>query len=235
LNFELAGSLMDDREYLLSYGNAGDFGRFQSAQRLPCRRGDRLVVQSHRGLEIGAVMCLATEGHGRLLKDKYVGRILRAATPEDEHSAQRMLRRGHQLFEDGRRLAANLDLPLEIIDAEVLLDGRQAILHYLRWMECDPRPLMDPLADAYQLLVTLHDLALPASVEDEDAGCGAGNCGSGTTGCGSCTSGNCSSCGSRRKQQALEPMHGLTAERAFAAAPVRTSADRETPQRMPLL
>jgi hypothetical protein len=85
---------------------------------------------------------------------------------------------------------------MEMLDAEVLLDGRQAVLHYLRWADCDPRPLLDALADKYRLLITLHDLQIPAEVETDEEwdGCGEGKCGSGSSGCGSCTGGSCSHC-----------------------------------------
>src|SRR5713226_5327066 len=106
---------MADREYLLSYGNAGDFGRFQSAEPLACRRGDRVVVRSHRGQEIGVVMRPANPGHGRLLADKFVGQILRPATEGDLQLAERMRKRSQLLFEDGRRLVGELNLPMEIL------------------------------------------------------------------------------------------------------------------------
>jgi hypothetical protein len=100
-------------------------------------------------------------------------------------------------------------LPFEVVDAEVLLDGRQAVVHYLRWDECDPRPLLDQLSQRHRLLVTLHNLALPpADREDEgrpeEARCGSGGCGA-AGGCGSCGSGGCSSCGAHRVSATAVP------------------------------
>ena len=194
-------------EYLLSYGNAGDFGRFRSERAIACRRGGRVVVRSHRGQELAVVMRHATKQHASLLADKFVGHILRLATEGDLHLAEQMRRRSQALFGDARRFAAELELPLEILDAEMLLDGRQAVLHYLRWAECDPRQLMDRLAQAYHVLVTLHDLALARPQaepeETEHAGCGRPDCGSGSGGCGSCSSGGCSTCGSHQEAPAI--------------------------------
>jgi hypothetical protein len=187
---------MGDQEFLLTYGNAGDFGRFRLAEPLTCRRGDRVVVRSPRGQELGVVMRPATPGLGRLLADQFVGQILRLATEGDLRLAERMQQRSQRLFEDGCRLVRELDLPMQLLDTEVLLDGRQAILHYLRWADCDPRPLMDPLSQRYRLLITLHDLALPSAGKDQEqaehAGCGVRGCGGG--GCGSCSTRNCTSC-----------------------------------------
>src|SRR5437899_2967064 len=214
---------MGDSEYLLSYGNAGDFGRFRCVPALVCERGERVVVRSPRGQELGVIMRPANTGHGRLLADQFVGQILRVATEGDLQLAERMKQRSQKLFEDSRRLVCELALPMEILDVEVFLDGRQAVLHYLRWEDCDPRPLMDALSQRYRLLITLHDLALPntgeteAEPEPELASCGAGGCGAG--GCGSCSAGNCASCVSHRAQGVPAPPRSLQAQPELATAP----------------
>jgi PSP1 C-terminal conserved region len=186
---------MHQLEYLLSYGAAGDFGRFRAPATLTCRRGESLVVRSPRGLELGVVLCAAEQGHVRLLEQAAVGEVLRPASAEDRRAADQMRERGHRLFADARQVAAEFALPLEILDAEVLLDGRQAVLYYLKAADADPRPLLDRLADRHHLLVSLCDLAVPPDPEEEDlASCGSGNCGSGGCGSGGCSSGKCATC-----------------------------------------
>jgi hypothetical protein len=190
-------------EYLLSYGKAGDFGRFRADEPLPCSRGSQVVVRSHRGQELAVVMRPANEQHASFLADKFVGQILRLASDGDRELAERMQRKSQALFEDTRRMAADLGLPLEILDAEILLDGRQAVLHHLRWADCDPRHLMDQVAERYHLLVSLHDLGLkPAGAdkdEQETGGCGLPGCHSGEGGCGSCSSdGGCGTCSNHK-------------------------------------
>src|SRR5438445_1936064 len=163
----------------------------------------------------------ANSGHSRLLADQFVGQILRLATEADLLLAERMKQRAQKLFEDGRRLLCELALPMEILDVEVFLDGRQAVVHYLRWADCDPRPLMDALSQRYRLLITLHDLALPNTGETEEepefASCGAGGCGAG--GCGSCSAGNCASCVSHRAQADSAPPRSLQAQPELITAP----------------
>jgi hypothetical protein len=190
---------MNAVEYLLRYGLAGDFGRFRPVRPLTCRRGDRAVVRSRRGLEIAEVLQEATPRHATFLPNTSVGQLLRLCGPEDEETAARMWERGQQLFERGGQLARELGLPLELIDVEVLLDGQHAVLHHLRWEECDVRPFVSTLAREYDVTVTLDDLTRPPDAparEEEQHGCGRAGCGS-RGGCGSCGSGGgCSSCGS---------------------------------------
>lgn len=197
--------VMTEREYLVSHGSAGDFGRFRAAGSLPLQRGDRVVVRSQLGLELGVVMCAATERHARMLEQRFVGDLLRRAGPEDEQAAEQMRERGQRLFEDGRRLLAELDLPLELLDVEVLLDGRHATLHHVRWGECDERPFLSTLSQRHEVQLALQDLVVPASDRsDEGGGCGKPDCGRGAGGsCDSCgTGGSCSTgCGSAAATQ----------------------------------
>jgi hypothetical protein len=181
---------MDDLEYLLSYGLLGDFGRFRAARSLNLRRGDRAVVRSHRGLEIGEVLGRASPRHAAFLPNTSVGPLLRPATTEDEATAACMKARGLGLVERGDALVRALELPLEVLDAEVLMDGARGILHHVRWADCDPRPLVSTLAREFELEIELADLSRPAPPEEH----GCGSCGS-ESGCGSCGSGGCGSCG----------------------------------------
>jgi cell fate regulator YaaT (PSP1 superfamily) len=180
------------REYLLTYGTAGDFGRFAAPPTLTCRRGELAVVRSMRGLELGTVLCEAGGGHAGLLHQP-AGELLRRATDEDRRTARQMRERGSALFADARNLAHALGLPLQILDIELLLDGRHVVVSYLQAADADPRELLDRLAERHGVLVSLRDLAVPPDPEEDDlASCGSGNCGSG--GCGSCGSGGCSTC-----------------------------------------
>ena len=68
-----------DCEYLVSHGSGGAVGRFAAASALTCSRGERVVVESPRGLEMGVVLCRSTPRHARLLHGAAVGRLLRHA------------------------------------------------------------------------------------------------------------------------------------------------------------
>jgi hypothetical protein len=158
------------------------------------------VVRSHRGVELGQVLCAATPGHARVLPNTTVGQLLRLATSDDERAADSAAARGHHLFADARRLAAELSLPLEVLDAEVLLDGEHGILHHLSWADFDERPLVSALVKEYGLHLRLHRLSTAAAEEEEHEGCGRPGCGRESGGCGSCSSGGCSGCGDAGKE-----------------------------------
>lgn len=206
-------------EYLLSYGKLGDFGRFYSVRPLTCRRGDRAVVLSHRGVELATVLCEVTPGHARHLPNTTVGQLLRLATPQDEATADQLRARGQCIFEDARSRIAELALPLEVIDVEVLLDGQTAYLHHIRWAECDVRPFVSALSTRHELQIGLEDLGRLGHPEPEGHGCGRPDCGrTEGGGCSTCGSGGCGTCGSATP----EAMRAYFAERREKMSAGRT-------------
>jgi hypothetical protein len=175
------------QEYLVNHGSAGEFGRFQTAAPLTCARGERVVIEGQRGLELGVVLCPAGPRHAHLLKDAPVGQLLRVATTEDESTAERMHGRSQAVYDEGCRLAGELGLPLALLDVEVSLDGRHGVIHYLGPPTADIDQFAASLARRQDLFVFMHNLAGP--VEEPQEGCGEPNCGR-------ASGGSCTECGS---------------------------------------
>lgn len=209
------------REYVLAYGVSGEFGRFRPVRPIDAGRGDRAVVRTHRGLEFGEILCVARPGHATFLPNTTVGKLLRLATADDVVAAERMRARAVELFDAARRAVAELVLPLEVLDAEVLLDGEQAVLHHLSWGAFDERDLVSSLASRFDLRVMLHSLKVEAPAE-EAPGCGKEGCGGGN--CSSCGSGGCGTCGSPDAGELREYFAGL-----------REQMEQQTAGRVPLV
>ncbi len=186
---------MEAEEYLLSFGNDGEFGRFRAVASLHLRRGERLVICGPRGIEIGEVLCRAAPGHAHFLPNTSVGQVLRRLTEDDRRTEREMRLRSQRLLERAQALIEELGLPLLLLDAEILLDGERAMLHHLRGGECDVRPLVSALSVEFGLHLAPIDLG--GSRQSELAeGCGRPDCGEGQGGdCTSCGSGGCGSCG----------------------------------------
>jgi cell fate regulator YaaT (PSP1 superfamily) len=187
---------MNACEYLVRFGRLGDFGRFRSEPALPCERGQRVVVRTYRGLEIGEVLRPATEGHAHFLPNTTVGILVRHATSEDEAREGEQVGRSQSILARAGDLVAALKLALVVLDIEMLLDGKRVVLHHLTLGPADPRELVSTLAREFDVTVELADLSAPPETptpEEEEHGCG--SCGS-SGGCGSCGSGGCGSCDS---------------------------------------
>ena len=193
------GSTADNEQrttnYFVSHGKNGGVGSFAALADLTLRRGDRVLVRSPRGQEVGAILRPAASHGPGALTLKHSGIILRRLTPADDAALAEARRVEDRLFEGGRKLARAWNLPLEILDAEVLFD-RRATLHFLG--EEDPRlgDFAEALAESLQLDVLLENLALPAEPLAA-GGCGKPDCGRAEGGgCSTCGTGGCSTCAS---------------------------------------
>jgi cell fate regulator YaaT (PSP1 superfamily) len=200
---------MEPRSYLLNYGKTAEFGRFTAELPAALSRGDCVVIQSPRGLELGTVLRVAPGTESAVGQIPTLGSILRPTTLEDRCKADDLHHRCQALFAEGRRLAESLELPLEIVDTEILLDGRNAYLHYLARSRFDARPLIEGLSDRLALLVRLHNLVEENHEED---GCSSCSNHAGGGGCGNCSSGGCSSCsrGHIRETVVTEPVEAAS-------------------------
>jgi hypothetical protein len=209
---------MNELEYLLSYGQLGDFGRFRAVRPLACRRGDKAVVRSHRGLELAEVLQPATSRHAHFLPNTTVGQLLRLAGADDEATAARMAARGRVLLARGVGLIGELRLALDLLDVEVLLDGEHAVLHCLKSGDDDVRPLVSTLSREFALHIVLQDLTQKSTTE-EDHGCGREGCGGGN--CGSCGSGGgCSTCGAAKPEEVTAYFAGLRTQMEQSRVPL---------------
>src|SRR5262245_32182846 len=188
-----------DREwpehYLVAHGKNGALASFAVETPMQLRRGDRVVLQTNRGLEAGEVRGQASVRQARLL-GVGAGVILRRFGDADEEARTAGQLQAQNLFETGRNLAHNFGLAIEIHDVEVLHDGRQATVQFVSPATADLERFALELGRACDLQVLLENLALP----EETHGCGKPDCGRSAGGsCSTCGSGGgCSSCGSHK-------------------------------------
>lgn len=180
--------------YLVQYGRSAYVGRFVVAGGFTPSRGDRVVVRTPRGLELGEVLCGADGRFAGGIDPDAGGELVRLAGPndltdvEDRESVELLL----------LAAAEESGLPITILDAEVSLDGSAAVLHALPLEPCDADPVLADLSERFGLAVRLLDVSrtLTATDPPEKAStCGRPDCGAGgcsTCGTGGCSTGNCS-------------------------------------------
>jgi hypothetical protein len=178
--------------YLVSHGKAGAFGLFLADPPHVYSRQEYVVIETRRGTDLGTVLCAANANTGRVLRGTRSGRILRAATAEDKARQLLLEQRARLLFEEARHSARNLDTVLEVLDVQILLDGRHAIFQVLT-DGMEPTGWIEELESRHSLQVLLENLAHPMESAQESPGCGKPDCGMG--GCATCGDGGCSSCG----------------------------------------
>ena len=169
--------------YYVRYGLMRRVGRYR-ADSGHYRAGDRVVIRSRRGTELGVVLAPET---ATAAVEPIGAAIVGPAGPEDFDRARRAeLDRPGRLAACERLLGDGL-WPIELIDVEPMLDDDRTVLHYLGPHRLDDSGLRALFRDTCGLDVVLEPAGLdtPAeTAEVEDAACGSGGCGTGG-GCGS--------------------------------------------------
>lgn len=189
-------------QYVVAFGKSGGLGCFTVVEPLDLVRGDRVVVQTPRGIELGDVLGPATLRQARLIGAQASGDILRRATEDDRSIVPQLQQQADELFAASRVVAERLALPLQILDVEVLLDRRHVLVQFVGGGEADVTKLVEALQIQDELQIRFENLAGPQVDEHDDhshGGCDKPDCGrtnGGQGGCTSCsTGGGCSSCG----------------------------------------
>ena len=179
------------RDYLIRYGLARVVARFSAPPDLgPLARGLAVVVRTHRGTELGEVVA---EAPASFDPSTAAAPVLRLASPGDLDRARRAEADRPAHFAACRAVFEGGAWPMDLIDAEPLLDEGRTVLHYLGPHRLDASGLVAAFRARCGLDVVLEPAGRDAeepepTLEAEPEGQGCGSCGS-AGGCGSCGSG----------------------------------------------
>ena len=193
-------------QFIVSFGKIGALGVFTAAEPLMLRRGQAVIVQTSRGIEIGTVLCQATLRQVRLLGATSSGLLLRPVTADDEARRDERAEFERRIFETSRAWAERDGLALAILDVDLMFDGAQAIVQFVG-NDADAENLAQALEQYFAMAIRLENLAAPMPEQKhEHGGCDKPDCGrTAGGGCTTCsTGGGCSSCNSGKKTDLRE-------------------------------
>ncbi len=147
--------------YVVRFGVMHHLADFTSKAGQEFRRGEEVVVRSHRGTEWGEVLCATTERTRKYLGAKEsVGRILRGATPEDERTRDEMLHKEPHIFTQGKELIATRQVPMQLVDVELIFGGERLTFYYLSDARIDFRELVKDLAKHFNTRIEMRQIGI---------------------------------------------------------------------------
>lgn len=168
-----------NRDFLVRYGAVPEVARCCLGEELDRpHRGDRVVVMTHRGEQLGEVL-----GDVRTQAEYPAAfTILRPASPADLASARRAAEQSSAEFSEWARRISEWKIDLQVIDLERTLDGAKLILYVLneRGPECT-RLAIQAAASGYGV-IEVQPVGSEGLISQPATG---GGCGSGGGGCGS--------------------------------------------------
>jgi len=150
-----------EKRYVVRFGAMRLLGVFSAAREgNQFTRGDRVIVRTDRGLEIGEVLLEASERVLSCLIDPPQGQILRRMTVDDEREATRIRRQATEEIKICERIVAELGLQMELVDVEHVFGGERIIVYYLADGRVDFRELVKRLAAEFHTRIEMRQIGV---------------------------------------------------------------------------
>jgi cell fate regulator YaaT (PSP1 superfamily) len=135
-------------------------GQYEGPAEGEHRRGDRVVVRSDRGTELGEVLCPWTQKTSSFLEQTVRGVILRTATGEDLELERSMLAAQKEAFGICREFVAKRRLQMDLVDVEIILGRERIVFYYLAAKRVDFRELVKDLARALRTRIEMRQIGV---------------------------------------------------------------------------
>src|SRR3954471_1451107 len=105
-------------------------------------RGARVIVRTDRGLELGEVLCEATDEAVEGMADPRRGQIVRAATTDDHRELEQLREQERKEFDIVAGCVAKSGLSMKLVDVEHIFGGERIVVYYLSETRVDFRDLV---------------------------------------------------------------------------------------------
>jgi cell fate regulator YaaT (PSP1 superfamily) len=119
-----------------------------------------VIVRTSRGLEVGEVLCEATDHVVASMTEPTGGQILREQNEEDSRELRRLAEQEEREFELCRSQIAALALQMKLIDVERLYGGERVVVYYLAEERIDFRQLVKDLAKEFQTRIEMRQIGV---------------------------------------------------------------------------
>ncbi|WP_020466559.1 PSP1 domain-containing protein [Singulisphaera acidiphila] len=146
--------------YVVRYGQMRFLGEFTGMAGLEHPRGQRVVLRSDRGTEIGEVLGPATDRTAAFLENPYRGEIIRTAAPEDLEAESKLPEWREAGFAACREFIAKRRLQMDLIDVEMIFGRERIVFYYLSEKRVDFRDLVKDLARTLQTRIEMRQIGV---------------------------------------------------------------------------
>ena len=161
-----------DKIYGITLKNEGKIYYF-NGQDLELEKDSYAVVETEKGIQMGKIMYLADSEKVNIPVED-MKKVLRSATEEDNDSYLKNLAEAEKCLEKARKIAKELDLNMNILDASYTLDKKQLLFNFIADERIDFRELAKRLAAQYKTRIELRQIGARDKARTI---CGIGQCG----------------------------------------------------------
>lgn len=153
-------------KYVVRHGVMRHLGVFSTRGGDTFGRGSQVIARTSRGLELGEVLCEATEHAMSAMKSlksgdsPKTGQILRAQTDDDAGELRRLLEQQHEEHKVCEQRIEELKLDMRLVDVERLYGGERVVVYYLSDERVDFRQLVKNLASEFQTRIEMRQIGV---------------------------------------------------------------------------
>lgn len=149
------------QRYIVRYGLMRHLGHFSVKGPQTYSRSHSVVVRSDRGMELGEVLCEATDQASKFLGNtESVGHIVRAANVDDEQAIAGLHSQEKEEFLGCQEMIRERKLQMQLVDVEHILGGERIIFFYLAEKRVDFRELVKALAKKYHTRIEMRQIGV---------------------------------------------------------------------------
>lgn len=146
--------------YITRHGTMRLLGDYVAAEETTYQRGDRVILKTERGLEVGDILCVATPAAVAYLPEPTHGDIVRLMTAEDNAREQQLRTQSRDELETARRLVREHNLAMQLIDIERLFGGERVVFYFIAEKRIDFRELVRSMAKEFQTRIELRQVGV---------------------------------------------------------------------------
>src|SRR3954451_15185831 len=146
--------------YIVRYGQMRYLGEYVGLAGQEHPRGQRVIVRSDRGTELGEVLCPASDRTAEFLENPVQGEVLRLATAEDVAAEPQRAELQKHAFATCREFIIKRRLQMDLVDVEAIFGRERMVFYYLAEKRVDFRELVKDLARALQTRIEMRQIGV---------------------------------------------------------------------------
>lgn len=146
--------------YIVRHGVMRNLGVFTPRGRDTFSRSEQVIARTSRGLEVGEVLCEASDEAVASIKDAKQGQIVRKVTGDDVRDLRKMFEQERREYEVCQREIKQLALDMKLVDVEHLYGGERVVIYYLAEDRIDFRELVKSLATEFQTRIEMRQIGV---------------------------------------------------------------------------
>jgi len=148
-------------KYIVHFGAMQLLGVFSHEDDTIFRYGNRVIVRTPRGQEIGVVRCEATPKIIEKLDSGFVeDRIVRRMTASDEIERRKLQQGEQEKQERCQRIIQESGIVMELIRVEHIFGGERLVVYYKAEGRVDFRELVKVLAAEFQVRIEMRQIGV---------------------------------------------------------------------------